>query len=51
MIRLRLLHNEGHGRLPDLPDGLGLTAQFIGQVTPAQSIMTGTSAFRLDKLD
>ena len=43
--------NEGHGRLPDLPDGLGLTAQFIGQVTPGQSILTGTSAFRLDKLD
>ena len=43
--------NEGHGRLPDLPDGLGLTAQFVGQVTPAQSIITGTSAFRLDKLD
>lgn len=43
--------SEGHGRLPDLPDGLGLTAQFIGQVTPAQSILTGTSAYRLDKLD
>lgn len=43
--------HEGHGRLPDLPDGLGLTAQFIGQVTPAQSILSGTSAFRLDKLD
>lgn len=43
--------NEGHGRLPDLPDGLGLTAQFVGQVTPAQSILSGTSAFRLDKLD
>jgi hypothetical protein len=43
--------SEGHGRLADLPDGLGLTAQFIGQVTPAQSILSGTSAFRLDKLD
>lgn len=42
---------EGHGRLPDLPDGLGLTAQFIGQVTPAQAILSGTSAFRLDKID
>lgn len=42
---------EGHGKLPDLPDGLGLTAQFIGQVTPAQAILSGTSAFRLDKLD
>jgi len=43
--------NEGHHRLPDLPDGLGLTAQFIGQVTPAQSILSGTSAFRLDKIE
>lgn len=43
--------NEGHFQLPDLPDGLGLTAQFIGQVTPAQAILSGTSAFRLDKVD
>jgi hypothetical protein len=43
--------NEGHFKLPDLPDGLGLTAQFIGQVTPAQAILSGTTAFRLDKLD
>ena len=44
-------YNEGHGKLPDLPDGLGLTAQFIGQVAPAQSILSGTTSFRLDKLD
>jgi hypothetical protein len=43
--------DEGHGKLPDLPDGLGLTAQFIGQVTPAQSILCGTTAFRLDKIE
>ena len=43
--------NEGHHKLPSLPDGLGLTAQFIGQVTPAQAILSGTSAFRLDKVD
>jgi hypothetical protein len=30
---------------------LSLAAQFIGQVTPAQAILSGTSAFRLDKLD
>ena len=30
---------------------LGLAAQFIGQVTPAQAILSGTSAFRLDKID
>jgi hypothetical protein len=43
--------SEGHIKLPDLPDGLGLTAQFIGQVTPGQAILSGTTAFRLDKLD
>lgn len=42
---------EGHVTLPDLPDGLGLTAQFISQVAPAQAILTGTTSFRLDKLD
>jgi hypothetical protein len=42
---------EGHVTLPDLPTGLGLTAQFIGQVAPTQAILSGTSAFRLDKLD
>jgi hypothetical protein len=41
---------EGYMRLPDLPGDLGLTAQFIGVVTPAQAILTGTSSFRLDKL-
>ena len=35
---------------PDLPGDLGLTAQFIGVVAPAQAILSGTSSFRLDKL-
>jgi hypothetical protein len=43
--------NEGHVTLPDLPGGLGLTGQFISQVAPAQAILSGTSSFRLDKLD
>jgi hypothetical protein len=43
--------SEGHGKLPALADGMALAAQFIGQVTPAQAILSGTSAFRLDKLD
>jgi len=41
---------EGDAHLPDLPGDLGLTAQFIGHVQPAQSILCGTSSFRLDKL-
>ncbi|HEX8150544.1 MAG TPA: hypothetical protein VF591_25395 [Pyrinomonadaceae bacterium] len=41
---------EGNANLPRLPGALGLTAQFIGQVTPAQAILCGTTSFRLDKL-
>jgi hypothetical protein len=41
---------EGYGRFPDLPGDLGLTAQFISVVAPAQAILSGTSSFRLDKL-
>lgn len=41
---------EGYAKLPDLPGDLGLTAQFIGIVAPAQAILAGTSSFRLDKL-
>ena len=41
---------EGYAHLRDLPGELGLTAQFIAVVAPAQAILTGTSSFRLDKL-
>lgn len=41
---------EGYGRFPSLPGDLGLTAQFISVVAPAQAILSGTSSFRLDKL-
>lgn len=43
--------SEGHGKMPDLPDGVSLAAQFIAQVTPGQGILTGTTAFRIDKLE
>jgi len=42
--------SEGNASIPELPGDLGATAQFIGQVAPAQAIITGTSSFRLDKL-
>lgn len=42
---------EGYLNLPPLPGDLGLSAQFIGIVTPGQAILSGTSSFRLDKLD
>jgi hypothetical protein len=41
---------EGSSRLPVLDSALGLTAQFISQVAPAQAILCGTTSFRLDKL-
>jgi hypothetical protein len=41
---------EGYARLPDLPGDLGLTAQFLSIVAPAQAILTGTTSFRLDKV-
>lgn len=42
--------DEGYTTL-DIPRrGLGLTAQFISDVAPAQTILSGTSSFRLDKL-
>jgi hypothetical protein len=42
---------EGYSTLPDLPGDLGLSAQFVGTVTPGQAILCGTTSFRLDKLD
>jgi hypothetical protein len=41
---------EDHASLPDLPGDLGLSAHFIGHVTPGQAILSGTTSFRLDKL-
>ncbi|HEY0379749.1 MAG TPA: hypothetical protein VGC87_22710 [Pyrinomonadaceae bacterium] len=42
--------NEGYTTLSIPRRGLGLTAQFISDVAPAQTILAGTSSFRLDKL-
>ena len=42
--------NEGNDILPSMPGDLGLTAQFLGHVAPAQAILSGTTSFRLDKL-
>lgn len=42
---------EGHGKLPPLLDAVSLAAQFIAQVTPGQAILTGTTAYRIDKLE
>ena len=47
---VKAFNAENGANLPELPGDLGLTAQFIGHVQPAQSILCGTSSFRLDKL-
>jgi hypothetical protein len=41
---------EGSSQAPTLRGELGLTAQFISQVAPAQAILSGTTSFRLDKV-
>lgn len=41
---------EGYIKLPDLPGDLGLTAQFISIASPSQTIISGTTSFRLDRL-
>lgn len=48
---VKAFKEDGYGHLPDVPGELGLTAQFISIVSPAQAIISGTSSFRLDKLD
>ena len=47
---VKAFKDDGYGHLPDVPGELGLTAQFISIVSPAQAIISGTSSFRLDKL-
>jgi hypothetical protein len=42
--------NANLSHLHNLPGDLGLTAQFVGHVAPAQAILAGTSSFRLDKI-
>ena len=42
-------HDTGIGVSP-LPGPIGLTLQFISQVTPLQIVLLGTSSFRLDRL-
>jgi DUF971 family protein len=44
-----LVKEEGEN-LPAVGGPMGITAEFLSHVAPAQSIMTRTSSFRLDKL-
>ena len=41
--------DEGEN-LPSVDGDMGLTAEFLSHVAPAQAILSGTSSFRIDKL-
>jgi len=47
---VRAFTNEGYMKMPELLGDLGLTAQFISTVCPGQSILKGTTSFRVDRL-
>ena len=44
-----LIKEEGEN-LPAVPGAMGVTAEFLSHVAPAQAILAGTSSFRVDKL-
>ena len=44
-----LVKEEGEN-LPAVAGDMGITAEFLSHVAPAQTILTGTSSFRIDKL-
>ena len=44
------LKKEEGENLPAVPGDMGLTAEFLSHVQPAQAILSGTSSFRVDKL-
>ena len=44
------LKKEEGENLPAVAGDMGVTAEFLSHVAPAQAILTGTSSFRLDRL-
>ena len=44
------LKKEEGENLPVVPGNMGLTAEFLSHIQPAQAILTGTSSFRIDKV-
>src|SRR6185369_9578468 len=48
---VKAFHYETGISTPALPGDLGLATQFLSQVAPSQSILVGTSSFRLDRLE
>lgn len=47
---VRAFESEHESKALPLQGDLGLTVQFLGFVTPCQSILSGTTSFRLDRL-
>lgn len=47
---IEAFYNETRVATPSLGGDLGLATQFLGHVVPSQSILAGTSSFRLDRL-
>jgi DUF971 family protein len=45
-----LLKKEEGANLPAVAGDIGLTAEFLSHMAPAQTILAGTSSFRIDKL-
>lgn len=45
-----VLKKEEGANLPEVAGDIGLTAEFLSHMAPAQTILTRTSSFRIDKL-
>jgi len=48
-VAAALINEEGEN-LPAVPGDMGLAAEFLSHVQPAQAILSGTSSFRVDKI-
>lgn len=47
---IKVFHRDDGENLPAIGGEMGITAEFLSHVVPAQAILTGTSSFRIDKL-
>lgn len=47
---IKVFHRDDGENLPAIGGEMGVTAEFISHVAPAQAILSGTSSFRIDKL-
>lgn len=47
---IKVFHRDEGENLPSIGGDMGMTAEFLSHVAPAQAILSGTSSFRIDKL-